>query len=217
MKSIQAKATRILSSPQIAAVSLMVALPLLSLASQQADARVYQALGACDGAQAQFIGTPKKGRAQLTSFGGPTSIAGFVLENTEGIAISALRITQVYYEGPVDLTSYDAVIHVSVQRAGKPNLVQNFKLVASEEAGTLELPTRPLKQDGSERALSFSGDDLLEHSTKLKSDDRIGKLSFFFHAKKGAVPTATRLFIDSVGYGGEPAPVLLEPVTCNLR
>jgi hypothetical protein len=185
-----------------------------SMSQSFAAGRVFQVLGACNGGQAEFIGNVKKGRSQLTSLG-PNDIAGFFYEGIEGQTIGSLRNAQALFEVPADASTYEVVIRVKV--TGKPNKIQNFYVAGHGHEKLPNLPVRPLNGDQSQLSLAFVGQDLLVEGSKLSAEDTVEKISFIFHSTEKVQGSAIQCHIDQVAYGGAVAPIVLEPVTCNLR
>lgn len=95
--------------------------------------------------------------------------------------------------------------------------MQNFNVAGEGHRGVPNLPTRPINNDRTALALAFNQQDLLVEGSKLTADDTIEKISFIFNGTNKAKGNPVRCDVDYAAYAGQTAPIILEPVTCNLK
>ncbi len=189
----------------------MLALPLC-FSSQPANANtVVQTLGACNGAQAQFLGNTHKGRSQLTSFG-PDSYAGFFLSGISGTTIKNFKFLLATFETPADASTYEVTLRVVVQ--GLPNRVQNFSVGADSNP---LLPNLPTDQSGTRQVADFNGGNLVGGKSSLSENDVIEKVSFIFNSTEKVTGRATKCLIVDTSYDDKVLPLSLETPRCNLK
>ncbi|RTL35599.1 MAG: hypothetical protein EKK48_28310 [Candidatus Melainabacteria bacterium] len=192
-------------------LSLMLAVPLCMTMSSAASADVIQTLGACNGGKAEFIGTQRRGRAQLTSFG-PNSYAGFYLNGIAGTTIQRLQALLVDFVPPRDASTYEITLRVAV--AGQPNKVQNFTVGADSNPN---LPNISTGNAGDLYRLDIDGSDLVGKKSKLSPKDTITKLSFIYNATDKVNGQGTVCSTVNVIYNQQLVPLSLDPPTCNLK
>jgi len=194
-----------------ALLSVIFTLPLVTSAPVLAAERILQVLGACDRADAQYVGNRKHGRTELTSFQ-PSGDAGVLIEGVEGKTISQLATVVVEFEPPATAGSSTFILRIKVEGLNGDR-VQRFTIGPDTDPDLPNLPTRPV--DGNRLEVQIPRNALLDEKSKLKLTDKITKYAFLFSTTK---TNSTQVqHIDHVFYAGSPIYVVLEPLTCNLR
>jgi hypothetical protein len=117
----------------------MFTLPLAPVTPAWSADRLFQVLGACGNANAQYSGNRKHGSTQLSS-NQSDGVAGFVIERLEGKSISELQNVDVDFEPPATAGVSTFILRVLV--AG-PNgdRVQRFTIGPDSDPDLPNLPT----------------------------------------------------------------------------
>ena len=208
--SLNSKVISISKQRTVVALSAMCALSIMSSTPAFAAERVFQLLGACNGGRAEFSGSSKKGRSQLSS-AMADAIAGFFLDGVEGKTVSQLSTISVTFEPPDSATATEFTMRIRVA-GSEVDRIQNFH-IGNETFKNL--PNLPTRKTGAGYEVLILPEQLIGGKSRLTGDEVIKKISFIFNSK--ATGAVYKQFIDAVEYDDAPVSLLLDPVTCNLR